>query len=538
MRRMQAGALAVIAAALTLSAGTAVADPATDSAADELALEPSLDSASGLRASGSNGVLGGPFSAPRLPRRFALSGLDAYIPTERRVPYSDTRLAQFQIPQAGSREGVGPSRQAARDIQKELSFNYAFGTDSEFTYSRNADLDSRNRDNLIFAAPTAFLLTTVRPTASIDLNFEFTFEQQIRIHEEQVTLLPNGDVLPADKRKASLLIDQANIVLKNFPEPFVVTLGRRNYEDPRLFLYDSAMDGIHVGFKVGDIDTEMSYSRENRWDGDLFRQTVKTSVTNHILYTEYRGIEDHKLAAYAIARSDSDVNSPSWEGRPRFFGLRAYGIPSDQFNYWSELSILRGSDEQRDINHGKAWDFGGTYRFPKAPFAPCLTFGMAFGSGDENENDTINKKHRQTNLQSNETRFCGVTQFKRYGEFADVELNNVRILTAGFGFRAAPGIFVDLVAHRYRTNYPASDFRSSGITAEMNQPNGVNSKRVGHELDVILGFRNLFGTRLGFEARAGVFFPGAAYNRNEGTNARPRLARADKGISVLAVIIY
>ena len=81
---------------------------------------------------------------------------------------------------------------------------------------------------------------------------------------------------------------------------------------------------------------------------------------------------------------------------------------------------------------------------------------------------------------SNETRFCGVTQFKRYGEFADPELSNLRIHTIGFGFRPAASVFIDLVYQRYRLNQIANEFRSSGITAEMNNVEGrIDQQRRG-----------------------------------------------------------
>ena len=42
-------------------------------------------------------------------------------------------------------------------------------------------------------------------------------------------------------------------------------------------------------------------------------------------------------------------------------------------------------------------------------------------------------------------------------------------------------------------------------------------------IDVILGFRNLFGLRgLGFEVRAGMFFPGKAWQRSDGSD--PQMA--------------
>ncbi len=60
---------------------------------------------------------------------------------------------------------------------------------------------------------------------------------------------------------------------------------------------------------------------------------------------------------------------------------------------------------------------------------------------------------------------------------------------------------------------------------------------MGDELDVVLGFRNVFGVRgLGVELRGGLFFPGDAFRRDN--NGDGILTSADKGISVLAVVFY
>jgi hypothetical protein len=79
---------------------------------------------------------------------------------------------------------------------------------------------------------------------------------------------------------------------------------------------------------------------------------------------------------------------------------------------------------------------------------------------------------------------------------------------------------------------------SSAVTAELNQDPMHQSKDVGNEIDIILGFRNLFGFRtFGFEVRAGKFFPGKAYRNPEGDPDAPTFRGADDAYSVLAVII-
>ena len=171
--------------------------------------------------------------------------------------------------------------------------------------------------------------------------------------------------------------------------------------------------------------------------------------------------------------------------------------------------------------------------------------GYAYGTGDDNPNDSKNHEFRQTGLQSNEARFSGVSNFKVYGEALDPELSNLRILTAGIGFRPASNVFVDLVYHRYRLNRLADGVRGSSLTAQMNQDDTQLSKKVGSGLDIVIGFRNLFGLRrLGLDLRAGLFFPKGAYRIEEKFidpetgDEKSSFRKPNKGVSFIAKLWY
>lgn len=469
--------------------------------------------------------------------RLMAHGNDPYFsPASDPAASNQLQLAQFELPR-GTREGTGPSQREAREAElpKDLNFEYAYGSDSEFVYTRNPDLNKRVRDNSLLFAPTLFGLWTYRPYSWMETRLEMTLERVVALQEEKRIVLPNGDIQFAAKKQWSLLIDQAYVKFKDITDPFEFTVGRRNFEDGRLWLYDAALDAAIVKLNHGNFQTEVSASRENWLDMDVFVRVPRGHINNYIWYTEYRGIEDHKLAGYWIKRNDRK----GLEGEPQYSGVRAYGRPSDEFNYWTELGFARGKDQLNLDLKGRAFDAGGTYRFKNLPRQLSITLGYAYGSGDSNDTDDKNTEFRQTGLQSNEARFGGVTQFKRYGEAFDPELSNLKISTVGFGFRPAPTVFVDLVYHRYRLNNIANEFRSSGITAEMNRVNTRLSRDVGSEIDVILGFRNMFGVRrLGFEVRAGIFLPGDAYLRNDGDDDNPIIRKPEKSISILAVIIY
>ncbi|MGH8582217.1 MAG: alginate export family protein [Gammaproteobacteria bacterium] len=441
---------------------------------------------------------------------------------------ADVQWAQFQLPQPPA-DGA-----PARPVTQFLKYQYSIGSESDITYRRDPDLDKRVRDNFLILAPQINGFITYRPTDWIETTLEMIAEREIAAREEPVITLPNGETQFAKKRHNSLVVDQAFVRFHNLAGPYEFTVGRRNFEDNRHWLYDTSLDAVIVKLKLGDFHTEASASRKDRLDLDLLGPVKKGRINNYMLYTEYRGIEDHKLAGYAIKRVDSE----RLEGRPLLMGVRASGTPSDKFSYWSELALLRGKDEAKNKFSAHAFDVGGTYRFMGHPLLPRVTLGYAYATGDDNPDDATNHEFRQTGLQSNESKFGGIPKFKVYGEALDPELSNLKILTVGFGFQPAPRVSVDLVYHRYRLNKIASTLRNSALTAEMNQvePQLLQpSKDVGSGLDIVIGFRNLFGVRrLGLDLRAGWFLPGKAFHRDDGTPGIPNIRRADKGISMLA----
>jgi alginate production protein len=448
------------------------------------------------------------------------------------------QMAQFQVPSRPRGESV--LRPSERDailpaLPSDLKFGYAWGSDTELVYRKNQDLDNRLGDSFADLAPTLFAFVDYRPTNWLEMRLEGTAEYIWALQRRSSTTLPNGEVVPATVQGSSLLLDQAYATFKNLAGPFDFTVGRRNFEDPRLWLYDAALDGFIVKHRYETLHTEISATKENLVDLDLMKNVPITHQENYILYTEYRGIEDNKIGGYAIKRIDSQT----LEGRPFWYGVRAIGRPTDRFNYWADLGFVNGTDELNRPLGAFAFDVGGTYRFPDLPLQPSVTLGFAYGSGDPNPNDNKNREFRQTGLQSNEGRFGGVTQFKYYGEALDPELSNLRIATVGIGFRPAPNAFVDIVYHHYRANAIADQIRNWGLTAQMNQDDTQLSKDVGSEIDLIVGFRNLFGLRrFGLEVRAGWFFPGKAFQNDYTTDpAVPVFRRADKAVSLLLVFI-
>jgi alginate production protein len=443
------------------------------------------------------------------------------------IPFKGKML--FQLPpltQADERLG-----RPLRPVAEFLKYQYSFGSESDITYRPNPDLDNRIRDRFLLFAPQINGYLLYRPNDWVETLIEIILEREIATHEEPAITLPNGETRVADRRRASLVVDQAFATFKRLG-PFELTLGRKNFEDQRHWLYDTSLDVALLRFKHGHFQLEASVGRKDMVDLDLLKPVQETRIDNYMLYLDYRGVEDIRLAGYAILRDDRTGQ----EGKPMHWGVRAYGTPTDSFTFWTELALLRGKDELQQKFNAHAVDFGGTCRFRNLPLNPAITLGYAFGSGDGDPNDNENTEFRQTGLQSNEAKVAGFSKFKYYGEVLDPDLSNLEIFTVGLGLRPAPTVFVDLVYHRYRLNEITDRLRKSPITALMNQDDTQLSKDVGSAFDVVLGFRNLFGVRrLGLDLRAGWFFPGKAFRNEVGSDPKNPIFRgADNGISALA----
>ncbi len=440
-------------------------------------------------------------------------------------PQAALELAQFQLPPS---EPTAEGKAAPKALMRRLPYEYGYGSESEISYRKNADLNRAVRDDTLILTPEVNGHVTYRPTDWLETTLEMILEREVPINEPSPVTLPDGEIQSAMPRRFSVLIDQAFVTVRGPIDPFALTVGRKNFEDARHWLYDSSIDMVGVSLSRGTIRAEATMGREALFDGDLGQRQITDRINTYMLHAEYRGIEDVKFAGYVIKRDDRAGR----EGRPVWVGVRSYGNPSNSFSYWVELAHMRGTDEESRRFNAYAFDVGVTHRFTDHPLYPNVTLGFALASGDHGQNGRNNQEFRQTGLQSNETKFAGISEFRVYGEALDPELSNIKILTLGAGIRPAPNISLDLVYHRYWLFAIADEVRNSALTAQMNQDDTQLSKDIGSAFDVVIGVRNLFGTRrLGMDIRAGWFFPGKAHRFDGGDG---RFEDADRGISAIA----
>jgi len=458
------------------------------------------------------------------------------------VPDMSPRLfAQFQLPPA-TPEGGPP----VLNLPKHLPYQYVFGTDPQWVYRRDADLDKSVRDNVSTVLPSVNGIFTYRPEEWLEITAELQIEKEFVIHEEPVVPLPDGTIQVAQKPHASVLLDQFHLTIREFTTPFSLSFGRKGFEDERRSLIDGSMDGVSAVLRQGRFRGEALIGRTAFWDWEFVghEAQARDKINTFYSFGEYRFGDDVKLGAFAIARTDTaaptvDPNSGSLvgEGAPKWFGMRALGAPTAELSYWGEASLMWGRDEFSKEFKARAYDIGFTYRFFDLPHRPNFTLGYAFGSGDDDPNDSRNTEFRQTGLQSDERRFAGVTQFLVFGEGLQPDLSNIKITTIGVGIRPDPQLSLDLVWHSYRL-HKTGTLRGSALTAEANQVDAAPSKDLGKGLDFVLGARNLFGVRrLGMDLRVGIFYPGSAYSRDVGTDPdNPVMRRADNSISAIFII--
>ena len=433
---------------------------------------------------------------------------------------TDIRIAQFGRP--------GPSTDfTVPDLPQRLNYQYGYGSESPVRYRVNSDLNERLRDNSLVATPQLNAYVTYRPADWIEALVEVIAEWDYAALEYKVVTLPDGQTVYANKRYASLFIDQAYLRIKDVGGPFELIAGRRNFEDERRWLYDLSLDGATARMKLGDFYADASVVRPDALNLDLFKPVKLTHVNYYMLYLEHRGIEDTRLAAYAIRRQDPD----GLEGRPVNLGLRAIGFATPALSYWAELAFLRGRDELSRKYTGNALDVGATYRFTDAPLSPSVTLGYAYATGNAFPSASSNHLFRQTGLESNEWRFAGISRFKVYGEALDPALSNLGIFTAGLGIRPAGNVSFDLVYHHYRLSETEDGLPASAITAQTN----LQNKDVGSGLDAVLGVRGLFGVRrLGLDLRAGWFFPGSAFRFVSGADTDVNVRKPDSAMAIVA----
>ena len=201
-----------------------------------------------------------------------------YLLSQRLQEIGET--VQFQLPkhkeQMFRQKGLGdpPS-----PLISSLQYEYSYGSESDIEYRENADLDNSLKDDKLILTPELNGFFRYRPTNWIEATTEMIFDREIPIFEEDLVVLPDGDIAFAPDRRFSLLVDQLYFTLKQVIAPFKLSVGRKNFEDVRHYIYDTSIDIAQLEFKQGKFWTELWFGRENLVDLDAIKKIRPTETT-------------------------------------------------------------------------------------------------------------------------------------------------------------------------------------------------------------------------------------------------------------------
>lgn len=365
--------------------------------------------------------------------------------------------------------------------------------EANFERFGNRDLDDRREDGISVFRPEIVLEMDYRASERIRAFTEIELERE--------TVVQRGRDADPLQSEVELNVKQLYMDIGDLREGLTLRAGRQEFKDEREWLYDEDLDGLRAFYRRARLSLEASATRERLLQENLLEnEDSNERVNNYMVVGSYRPFDENLVSAYAIVQDDRTDNEES----PIFYGLRARGEATEGLTYWLELAHVRGRDDS-DRLRGFGADLGGTYRID-APFEPSLTFGYAFGSGDSDTDDDVDRGFRQTGLEDNSHRFNGVEEFRYYGETLDPELRNLKIFTAGVGIRPTLRSSVDLIYHRYSQDV-ADDDRIEG--ARVRERANGESRDLGQGVDLILGYHDIPGVRL--RAKAGYFIPGDAF---------------------------
>ncbi len=416
----------------------------------------------------------------------------------------------------GDDERLRPDSQMQTTIGNTLlTFTGAFSMD--FTGQDNLNLNKLNEQDRF------------RWTPELELNFIFTFPKGFYLFTE----LGIQDELTFQQHDKPL--NQLDVQIKEFflqaplplSHPSTLRVGRQQFFEPRRWYLNDQLDGIRFFFDPAPWHFGASLStpildQENRYR--YFDNIFQNHQQLDLLFETTYGLGPRKqksfAGGYVLLRRDS---SPT-DDNPVWFGIRSYGRPKFKFkvaesefwkaffkprlNYWIDAALVRGTQKNQTIR-GYALDVGTVYIVRKLWLHPYLTFGFAYGSGDNVSGQGSDKNFRQTGFQSNTGKFGGVVNFDYYGVLLDPELSNLHIYTAGIGFRPFPRISIDFVYHHYKQNRRSDELRNIDVRGDLT---GI-SKDLGKEFDVIIGFLAIQNMR--FRLRTGYFIPGKAFVKGE-----------------------
>lgn len=443
------------------------------------------------------GVFSGPAQVAALVENHEIAKLEeprqqtspaAKKPTLKRKNKSNSKKIQRS---KSNRKGsqafdFGSPPKARNKLTSTLSYGARLGL--EYQLEQNFDLNSSKPDDLRVISP------------SLSLTFSYVPFDVLTFF---ASVSSTGQITDDDRRRKedqiNLKISQAFVSFNPPIEGLSIKVGRQRIKDDRQWIYDDTLNAVRINYEFFRYGLDVSISQTSK--KDLLNNARIKDAVNFAAFGRAMWHKDHSIAIYTFVRE----NEPANKDDPIFFGLQLRGEPIKNTEYWLEFAHVRGRNGPLKIR-GYGFDVGFTSVFDVS-LKPSLTLGWAYGSGDNDLSDGDDLNFRQTGLQDNNASFNGVTRIQYYGEVVDPELSNLSILTGGIGIRPTQQISFDIVYHYYHQNKLSRKIRDFETSEK---PNGL-SKRLGNEVDFIMGYRN---RKSGFTSSliVGYYLPGSAFS--------------------------
>ncbi len=283
--------------------------------------------------------------------------------------------------------------------------------------------------------------------------------------------------------------------------PIAVQVGRQDFDEYREWIFDDQLDAIRAyAYPFYPITVEAAYINSlDDSPSNKFR-----TLTDYLLHVHGRLVPSTELGFYRLWRTDKDIRGQE----PIWTGVRWRGSYSS-VRPWADLAWLSGWDKGHRFE-ASAYDIGVTLIKLLGTRRVSFTASTARASGNDDDPKVtgVDQQFRQTGYEDNTGTFGGATSFQYYGEVFDPELSNLDILTLGAGVALSPSSSIDVVYHRYHQTehsrgVASRDLEGTDLTLFDFGGRGTDKgrpvkwlepyKKVGQELDVVVGLVRVFG---------------------------------------------
>lgn len=376
-----------------------------------------------------------------------------------------------------------------------LSEHWFMGVTGQFEgrAQKDADLDSAAEGDV----------ATMKPGVKLAFLYEmpgsFRFFSATKINRD--VTLNEGAV--AEHRELLAELDEFYVRWIPFRNG-IVSAGRSRMNDPRNWLFassDDMNDNVQLQYRDDTDFFQIVAAARDLLPSNLFEPSDQHRSLNYAATFEHSFPNGMRGGGFLLLQNRSGEGGSVDR---TYFGARSRGtVAAGHIDYWADTVVLRGMAGTTPMR-SYAFDTGVIYKFLDA-LQFHIVGSYAYGSGDGDPADGIDRRFRQTGIQENRYQYGGVSRFKYYGESLNPELSNLAVATAAVGFKPDALSSIDLVAHHYELAHAGGGLIASRLNR---QPTGA-SQNAGNAIDLVAGYRDR--TAVEFEFFGGWFMPGPAF---------------------------